>query len=122
MFTPFRSFQSLDCQAEQLFQSTSPWMDLLCISPDHPVAEAAPCHMFFCWVFVPFWMDFWPESHVSCTFPLILSTFMPCKGRFQQRCSIKVPFYIARSDEYRPGQAPEGSRMFTYTPHPAARH
>ena len=56
-------------EAERLGSSTSPWMDLLCISPEHPVPEA-------------------------------------------------VPVYITRSPEYQPGNAPDGSQMFTYTPHP----
>lgn len=56
-------------EAERQGQSTSPWMDLLCISPEHPAPEA-------------------------------------------------VPVYITRSPEHRPGSAPDGSQMFTYTPHP----
>ncbi|CAK9037882.1 Uncharacterized protein SCF082_LOCUS22361 [Durusdinium trenchii] len=56
-------------EADRQQMSTSLWMDLLCISPEHPVAES-------------------------------------------------VPMYITRSSDFQPGSAPDGSRMFTYTPHP----
>eukprot|EP00439_Symbiodinium_sp_Y106_P044249 s435_g5.t1 len=56
-------------EGDRLGLNPPPWMDLLCRTPEHPIAE-------------------------------------------------QVPFYVTRSNEFRPGSAPDGSRMFSYTPYP----